>query len=449
MNPSDSSTNEPIVTRTQVPEDKIVYLPPTSVILPADRPRWRKEMGNVKELAESILAKGQIQPILINGNNELVAGGRRLAACLFAGITVKACYTNEVSPVILREIELEENLRRKAFTAGEEVLAVKELHELKVKEYGQAVSGSKGSGWRLEDTASLVGKSKGAVIKDLQLADAVERMPELKNASKKNAIEKAVKGIERIANSIIGLKAAEAHSKANSSLYTLYHGDSIPYMKELKDGSIDILLTDPMYGIDADKVAIGVGGKTGGTTSAGFTLDDSADPAFGFLTTLANESYRITTSTAHGYIFVGPEHFNRVRDLFMAAGWLAYPKPIIWIKRGTGQCNIPSSWPASCYESLLYVRKQDSKLIKEGMPDWLEVPPVNPSEKTHPYEKPVGVWTNLLERCCTPGQVVYDPCCGSGSSCEASVKQRLIYIGGDLKLEAYAAASGRMQRVKE
>lgn len=433
---------------SKIPLNIIFTISPLEVKVNKDLPRWRKEMGDVRELAESIRNKGQIHPILLDRDNNLVCGGRRLAACITGGLSVKAAYTDQVDPLVLRELELEENLRRKSFTPGEEVLAISELHALKVKQHGVAVSGRQG-GWTLDQTAALVGKSRGSVINDMQLAEAVKQFPELRNVAQKNQISKAMKGMERLGNAIAGVAKHEAAMKlSGSKSYDLYHGDSIQYMKEnLKDGSIDILLTDPMYGIDADKNAIGVGGVTGGVTTAGFKLDDSKDPAMQFIATLAVESFRFTTDRAHGYVFVGPELFNLVRHLFMEAGWLAYPKPLIWVKNESGQCNVPHAWPSSCYEACLYVRKQNSRLVKEGQPDWVQVPPVNPSQRIHPYEKPVALWRNLLERVCVAGQKVYDPCCGSASSVEACVEQKLFCTAGDLSLEAYSQALGRMAKL--
>ena len=429
-----------------IPLDVIFTMQPLEVKVNKDLPRWRREMGDVRELAESIRNKGQIHPILLDRDNNLVCGGRRLAACITAGIPVKAAYTDQVDPLVLRELELEENLRRKAFTPGEEVLAVQELHNLKVAQHGAAVSGKQG-GWTLDQTAALVGKTRGSVIGDLQRAQAVMQFPELGKATKKSAIDKAIKGFDRLQQSIAGIVKHEDAMKANVDRYKLYNGDSIPFMKKLESKSIDILFTDPMYGIDADKTAIGVGGVTGGLTSAGFKIDDSADPALNFLAELATESFRFTKDTAHGYIFVGPEFFTAVRKLFVDAGWLAYPKPLIWVKGTSGQCNAPHAWPSSCYEMAIYVRKQDSKLTKEGQPDWVECPIVNSSMKTHPYEKPVALIRNLLERVCYAGQTMYDPCMGSGASVEAGLEQKLFVTAGDLSMEAYSQAITRVSKL--
>ena len=92
----------------------------------------------------------------------------------------------------------------------------------------------------------------------------------------------------------------------------------------------------------------------------------------------------------------------------------------------------------------MYIRRDESRLVREGLPDWLECPPVLPSERKHPYEKPVKLLMDLLERVALPGQMLYDPFMGSASSIEAGVKTKLFSTGVDISKEAYAMALSRM-----
>jgi site-specific DNA-methyltransferase (adenine-specific) len=126
------------------------------------------------------------------------------------------------------------------------------------------------------------------------------------------------------------------------------------------------------------------------------------------------------------------------------AGWDAYIKPIIWVKRESGQCNMPERWPSSCYEMILYCRKATSKLVVQGMPDWIPEDPVLESKRLYPTEKPVPLLRKLLTRTSLPGQRLYDPFCGSGSSLEAGLAQKLIVRGCDESVDAYNAASKRI-----
>jgi site-specific DNA-methyltransferase (adenine-specific) len=243
------------------------------------------------------------------------------------------------------------------------------------------------------------------------------------------------------------LKDYEEVIADKKDFFKLYNTNAVEYMESLPNNSIDILLTDPLYAIGADDLMITLGGKTGGDlTTSGFKIKDDPTAGMALLVELAKQSFRITTSTAHAYIFVGPERFHQVRFLFMDAGWRVHVKPLIWIKGQSGQSNVPSAWPSSCYEMLLYMRKDNSKLVKEGQPDWLAYPPVPLGSRIHPFEKPVALLIELLERVSFPGQQLLDPFAGSGASIIAGLETKLICTGVDNSLEAY---STMVKRIKE
>ena len=49
--------------------------------------RFRKDLGDLQTLAKSIQEIGLLQPIVVNQDNELIAGKRRLEACKLLGRT--------------------------------------------------------------------------------------------------------------------------------------------------------------------------------------------------------------------------------------------------------------------------------------------------------------------------------------------------------------------------
>ena len=82
--------------------------------------RRRQDNGDVQGLADSIAQYGLLHPPVVDAENRLVAGGRRLAACTLLGwqfIEVRSL--GSLTDAELREIELEENLRRKDLTPFE------------------------------------------------------------------------------------------------------------------------------------------------------------------------------------------------------------------------------------------------------------------------------------------------------------------------------------------
>ena len=94
--------------------------------------RLRENDGDMKGLAESIERYGLFHPIVIDQDNNLVAGCRRLLACERLGWSeIEAKRLDSLTEKELREIELEENIRRKDLTPIENSRHLIELAELK------------------------------------------------------------------------------------------------------------------------------------------------------------------------------------------------------------------------------------------------------------------------------------------------------------------------------
>lgn len=432
---------------------EVVLLKPQDIKINKGMERYRKDMGGVKELAESFKRTRQILPIVINRENELIDGGRRLAACVIAGMEVKCVYEDCTDPYEMRELEVEANLHRKDFTPAEYALAVRDLHEMKIGIYGEGGGGRKtadDTSWDAQKTANIIGKTKTSVYRALEMADLIDKFPQLKSAKTKSEITKAAKGLVKLTKTVAGLAKHKEIVESGDKLYEVILGDSIEHMLTMKNKSVDILLTDPLYGIEADKLMQSIAGITGGKFStSGYKIDDSTDKAMLYYKLLAKESFRFCNADAHGYVFIGPEYFWILREIFMNEGWRVHVKPLIWIKREVGQCNVPHAWPSSCYEMLMYLRKDDSRLLQEGKPDWFECPPVLPSERRHDYEKPVKLIQMMLERIALPGQLLYDPFCGSGPVLEVATQMKLRSIGVDISAEAYANTLERLTLMEE
>lgn len=83
--------------------------------------RRREDYGDIAALAASIRRYGLIHPIVIDAEKHLVAGGRRVEACTVLGyLEIEARDFGDLTPEERREIELEENLRRKDLTPYEQ-----------------------------------------------------------------------------------------------------------------------------------------------------------------------------------------------------------------------------------------------------------------------------------------------------------------------------------------
>jgi ParB family transcriptional regulator, chromosome partitioning protein len=82
--------------------------------------RVRKDPGDLDALAESMSTHGLLHPIVIGRRNELIAGGRRLAAAKRLGWkTINAVVVDVQDKAGKLELELEENIQRSALSPVE------------------------------------------------------------------------------------------------------------------------------------------------------------------------------------------------------------------------------------------------------------------------------------------------------------------------------------------
>lgn len=124
---------------------------PTNEIISENR--QRTDLGDIDELAISIQRFGLIQPIVINQDKRLIAGGRRLAAHIKLGLpNIDVVFRETLSTDELHEMELEENVRRKEMTWQERVVNIKTIHDLKTKR--AALSGDS---WTQRATSEMLG----------------------------------------------------------------------------------------------------------------------------------------------------------------------------------------------------------------------------------------------------------------------------------------------------
>jgi ParB family chromosome partitioning protein len=93
--------------------------------------RFRRKLGDIDALARSIKEVGLLHPVVVDDENRLVAGYRRLLAAKKLGW--KEIPVHRVSLDDIAKGEMHENLVRKNFTISE-IVAIKRALEPKVRE---------------------------------------------------------------------------------------------------------------------------------------------------------------------------------------------------------------------------------------------------------------------------------------------------------------------------
>lgn len=142
--------------------------------------RIRKDYGNIQELADDIRENGLINPPVVNRDNVLLAGERRLRACKMLGwptIEVHQMDTRDAEHEL--NIEISENESRKEFSKSERVDYMKRLMRIeKAKAEERAKAGKEidpcqnSDGGRADEiTAKHFEMSRDTMRKEIAIAD--------------------------------------------------------------------------------------------------------------------------------------------------------------------------------------------------------------------------------------------------------------------------------------
>jgi DNA modification methylase len=413
--------------------------------------RFREDYGNLDELITSFRKEGMIQPIAIyqkpticDGEKPylLLAGGRRFKAATQGKFETMPCriFTRELDESEIRSIELAENYYRKDLTWQERTNLAKEIHELQVKLNGapqQGVSADKQTGHRMEDTANMLGVSKGKISQDIALAKAMEVIPELKNCKTADDARKMLNKMydkavtADIAKKIEAERASTPLEIAHKSLINSYIiGDFLVGVKAIPDKSMNIVEIDPPYAIDL-KAAKKSDNNTNLNTADYNEIDEN--DYVSFMSNVLDEAYRVMADDSWLILWFAPEPwFEVMYQLLDLKKFKAHRMCGIWTKP-TGQSKRPDMHLANGYEMFFYARKGNPRIVgKPGRLNIFNFKPVDPTAKIHPTERPIELTMEILSTFGRPGDRVLVPFLGSGNTILSSSNLGMSAIGFDL-----------------
>jgi len=404
--------------------------------------RFREKFEDIDKLAESISKFGLIEPIVIDENNELIAGERRYKAHQMLKLEeIEVKYMKDLNSLEKKEVELEENIQRKQFTWQEEVSAKDQLHKLKREIHGGAVKGHESIGtWKLKDTAAALGESVGTVSMDVQLARGMKAFPHLmKEKSKTMAYKKLKKAQEAILNEEL---ARRLESKGLTAHPDIIHGNCVEEMAKMPANSVDLILSDPPYGIDVENSH-----TYGRMTVKETRFEDGDFETFDLLDKAIAQMYRVLKDDRHMYLFCGIDKVPTLIQLLEKHGFTVHHLPLLWDK-GSGSYPSQQTSFVHSYEAFLHIQKGKRKL--NGSPrDVFPIKRVPAGRKIHPTEKPTELLRDLIGYSSIAGEVVLDPFSGSGATLVAAKETNRRAIGVELDAGYYDGICKRLEGVSD
>ena len=214
-------------------------------------------------------------------------------------------------------------------------------------------------------------------------------------------------------------------AKLNESAYfdRVILGDCVKTMEKMPDSCIDFVLTDPPY-------------ITRYTDRQGRQIqnDDNGNwvlPAF-------KQIYRVLKDDSLCVSFYGWPHADIFLDAWKRCGFRPVSH-LTWVKRSSSRIG----YTAGCHES--------AYLLAKGNPSKPSYPPVDvlqygySGNKIHPTEKPVSALKPIIEAYTSPGSLILDPFCGSGSTGLAANFCGRHYLLMEIDPKYFESAKKRLQ----
>ncbi len=406
--------------------------------------RGRREFKNLKTLMNSMQRLGLAHPLVVAPKEELfelIAGERRYRSAILLGWTQIACtLRSDLSPIEQKELELEENIHREDLLWSEEIEITTQIDELKRELFGETLPGSNQKGWTQQKTADLIGKSKPFVSKQIKFAKLLRERPDIKEKIKDLPLNTALKQADMELQ-----KERLERLQENNELEFLEEiqlGNCLKLINKVDSNSVDLLLTDPPFGIASDKME---GKKASPVESYKSVLKPNDNSTLGEVITLMEnlvlEIVRVLKPARNFYIFFTPDLYPALVNMLKIVASLWFdPTPIIWNK---GRTTTPfrGYTYTPCYEMILFGGTLPRTHRLNGpAKKILDFSPISSKNKTHPFQKPQLLLRFLIEQSTNLGDLVLDPFAGSGSTLLAAKNLGRGYLGFELDNDHFMKA---------
>jgi site-specific DNA-methyltransferase (adenine-specific) len=406
--------------------------------------KTREDPGDLISLRDSIKANGLLNPIIVDGaTKKLITGWRRFEACKMLKLEeIKATLFESLTPLERRTVEIEEEIRHKKIRSWqEEVMLKRELNNLKFKEHENVKTGVRQKrAWSQEQTANLIGISRTSLSEDIRLAEALEHFPELLKVANKSDARRKMYRLRELAL----LQELSRRGKLDplSNRAGLFHGDCIELLTKIKDNSVDLVITDPPWGIGFTELA-----GAGAEDYKQFDDNANSDEVRGLYKKVIPQLFRVLKEGCHLYIFFGIERYREILDILKDTGFDTREVPLIWVKDKPGFSAYEYK-PTPQYEAFFFAVKNTKKTprhLTESTSDIFNYP--RGKDRIHITEKPIELLKRLVTLSSNEGDVVLDPFAGSGSTLVAAMISKRKGLGMEKDKETYEWALGRLKTV--
>jgi DNA modification methylase len=210
------------------------------------------------------------------------------------------------------------------------------------------------------------------------------------------------------------------------------NGDCLAVLETLPNNSIDIVITDPPYGISYKSNR----SKFDDAITKRGLLNDGADEAFTLLDKTCEVLSRKCAENSHLYFFCSWSVFSQFEKII--SEYFTIKTPIVWDKGNKGSGDLENDW-GNQTEIIIFCI-QGKKTINYRRGNIVSVPRLHSSKMVHPTQKPIELINELLDVSYFKGDFVVDPFMGSGATIHACNIKSIRALGIELDNEMFEIA---------
>lgn len=202
--------------------------------------------------------------------------------------------------------------------------------------------------------------------------------------------------------------------------YEIIQGDCLQVMRDMADNSVDCLVVDPPYGIGESRAKVMSRGKMAKPIDYGDFTWDSQRLARIYI----DEMLRVSKEQV---IFGG----NYYTDYLPASSsWIVWDK----LNGANDFADCELAWTSH------------KRAVRRYAYFWKGMIKQMPEERYHPTQKPLSLMIWVLENYTQPGDLVFDPCAGSGTTGVAAIKTGRRFVGIERDPDYFAIAEKRIEQ---
>ena len=239
----------------------------------------------------------------------------------------------------------------------------------------------------------------------------------------------------------------------------IYNTDFLEGVKNIDDNSIDLIVTDPPYGVEFQNNKF---------------FDDSKEKVFSLIDKWLFEMYRVLKGECHCYIFVPTLELDKwifsikkyftfnnliscrtyTTNRYLKNNFYFNSQHIIYASKGKAKRLNRVNWIKTSEVWLNDSRNPEPKKYTYHYPSFLppyifaNIKPNKQIKTLHPNQKSLSLVKNLVLLSSGEGDLVLDPFMGSGTTAVACIITGRRFIGFETNKEFYNIAVNRVTKAR-